>query len=499
MIKNSLANLVTGLSTAALTLLVPPVLARNLLPAEFSAWMLILQLAGYTSLLSLGIQTATSRYVAYHFARNQRNSASDMVSTALVTLLLTAAVAVVAVLLACENIGRLFPALPASLLGASKNSLLLMGVTLALGLPVEAIVGTFTGIQRSELVTVIQGGGRLVLAIALILIALMRGGITSMAATFSMVNIAAYLTFWGTSRRLDIVDISFRRASWRSVRRIWEYSGTLIVWSAAMLFINGFDIAILGRLDFSAVGVYSACFGPILLIAGVQHALFTPLLQFAAAKSSHTSLPALLLRSTRLSSLLLLSLSAPLLLFGRSLLEWWLGPRFTEQAMTIFVLLLIGNTTRLLATPYAVLLLATLKHKRVILAPVVEAFTNVFVAITAGLRFGAVGVACGVVAGAFIGQLMTVYINAPRTMEVIGNLKVLLWRGIAQPIACALPAMVVAMMDMDRMTKSTRLAVDFSALLVCAALAWHFSLGIDERSQISGAMSKVSGSLARRR
>jgi len=491
----------SGISTAGLILLVPPVLARHLSQAEFSAWMLILQLASYTSILNLGIQSATSRYVAYYFARNERASASDIVSTAFVTLMFMAFVACCIVILASENIGLLFPAMPSSLVGNSKTSLLLMGLTLALGLPVDAIAGTFIGIQRNELVALIQGGCRLILAAALIWIALDRGGLASMAAAFSAINVASYFTYWWTNRRLDIVNISFHRARWSSFSRIWEYCGTLIVWSAAMFFINGFDVAILGRLDFPAAGVYSVCFGPILLIAGVQHALFSPLLQFAAALSSRSaekSLPAILLRSTKLSTLLLLSVSIPLLLFSRSLLGWWLGPKFTDQALTIFALLLVGNTVRLFATPYALLLLATLKHNRVILAPIVEAVSNVVVAIAAGLRFGAVGVALGVVAGAFIGQLMIVYVNAPRTMELIGNLRVLMWRGIAQPVACALPALAVALTDNGRTSKVTGTMMNAAALLVCGALAWRFSIGTEEKSIIVGAISRIRRGLARR-
>jgi O-antigen/teichoic acid export membrane protein len=493
-IRNSLANLASGLSTAILSLLVPPVLSRHLSQAEFSAWMLILQLAAYTALLNLGIQGATSRYVAHYVARNDRDSASDIVSTAFFTLMLMAVVAAALILVAGENLGRLFPALPAYLVGTSKNSLLLMGFALALGMPVEAIAGTLTGIQRNELVAVIQGGSRLVLAVALIAIVAVRGGVTSMAAAFAMVNVAGYLAFWWTSQRLDVVDISYRRTHWQSFREIWAYCGTLIVWTVAMFFINGFDIAIVGRVDFSAVGVYSVCFGPILLIAGVQQALFSPLLQIGAAQSSQNSeksLPPLLLRSTKLSTLLLLSLSVPLLLFSRDLLGWWLGPKYAGQAVTIFRLLLIGNTTRLLATPYALLLLATLKHKRVLVPPIVEAMTNVLVAIAAGLRFGAVGVACGVVAGAFIGQLMVVYINAPRTMEVIGDLQTLLWKGVTQPVACYLPGLVVAVTAVDRLSTPARSLIEISALLACGLLAWRFSLGTDDKAWIRSAISKL--------
>jgi len=493
-IKNSLANLASGLSTAVLSLLVPAFLSRYLTQPEFSAWMLIVQLAAYTALLNLGIQGATSRYVAFYAARGDRDSTSDVVSTAFFALVFTAIPAAALVLAASRNIDHLFPALPAHLVAAGRSGLLLMGLASALSMPAEAIAGTFTGLQRNELVAVIQGGGRLVLAAALIAIVLLEGGVTSMAAAFAAVTVAVFLGFWWTNRRLDTVEISPRRAHWRSFRQIWAYCGALIVWTVAMLLVNGFDTAIVGRVDFPAVGVYSACFGPILLIAGVQQALFSPLLQFGAARASQLSdhsLPPLLLRSTKLSTLLLLSLSVPLLLFGRDLLGWWLGPKYSDPAFTIFRLLLIGNTVRLLATPYSMLLLATLKHKRALLAPIVEASTNVTVAIAAGLRFGAVGVACGVVAGAFIGQIMIIYVNAPRTAEVVGDLRTLLRKGVVLPVACALPALLVAAAAIDRLPALIHWPIAVAALIASAVLAWKVSLAADEKALIRSGWSPL--------
>lgn len=483
------------MATAVLTLLVPPIVARHLSRPEFSAWMLILQLAAYAAVFNLGIQSATSRYVAFYLTRNDRESASDIVSTAFLVLVLMAVVAASLIVVTSFSIGYLFPALPASLVGTSTTCLLLVGITVALGLPAEAIAGSFTGIQRSELVALIQGSGRLVLAAVLIGIAMMGGTMTSMAVAFAAINAAILLAYCWTSHRLGIVNISWTRAHWHSLRQIWTYSGTLIVWMVAMFFINGFDTAIVGRVEFASTGIYSACFGPILLIAGLQQALFAPLLQLGAARSAQgasASLPSLLFRATRLSTLLLLSLSVPLLVFGRELVPWWLGPAYVVQALPIFVLLLVGNTIRLLATPYALLLLATMKHRRVLLGPIVEAGTNVAVAVAAGLRFGAVGVACGVVAGAIVGQLIVVRVNAPRTMEIIGNLRVLLWKGVAQPLCCALPAVAFAIATTTQLASGERIAIGVAAILSFAAPAWIFCVEADERSFVrSGFVSLV--------
>jgi hypothetical protein len=110
------------------------------------------------------------------------------------------------------------------------------------------------------------------------------------------------------------------------------------------------------------------------------------------------------------------------------------------------------------------------------------------VAIAAGLRFGAVGVACGVVAGAFVGQFMIIYVNVPRTAEVVGDLGTLLRKGVALPVACALPALLVAA-AVDRLPASIHWPIAVAVLIASAVLAWKVSLAADERALIRSGWS----------
>jgi O-antigen/teichoic acid export membrane protein len=451
--------------------------------------MLLIQLAAYTALLNLGVQGATSRYVAFYTGRGDTESARNVVSTAFFALVAMAIPASALVVAVSWKIDRLFPALPAELIDACRSGLLLTGLASALCMPGEAIAGTFTGLRRNELTAFIQGGGRVVLAVALIVEVMSGANLTALAATFAMLTFATFLAFWWTGRRVHAVEISLSRVHTKWLRQIWSYCGALIVWSIAILLINGFDTAIVARVEFSAVGVYSACFGPILLIAGIQQALFGPLLQLGAVRTSQDdrySTSELLLRSTRLSTLLLLALSLPLLLFGNVLLAWWLGPKFSNQAVSIFSLLLVGNAMRLIATPYSMLLLATVKHGRVLITPIVEASTNVAVAIGAGIEFGAIGVACGVVVGAVIGLLMVVYVNVPKTPEIVGDLGALLRKGVAQPAFCALPGIFAAVTPLDRLQPWEHWSIAAAALISSALLGWKNCITRDEKILLRG-------------
>jgi len=497
-VKNSLANLVAGLSTAALNLCVPPILSRYLSRSEFSAWTLILQLATYTAWLGLGTQGAVSRFVAYHLANGNRRAANETVSTAFVLLLMTSAAALLAVGVISENISSLFPALPSFLSGTSRTVLVVTGSTLAVGLPLGAIAAVFTGAQRNELVAIIQGGSRLILAGLLVAAAIEYKSMIVMAIVFCTVNLMAYVSYWVINYRLAIVDISFKFVTRAALRELWTYCGTIVVWMLAMFLIMGFDTAIVGRVEFSAVGVYGACIAPALLISGVQQAIFGPLLQYGAAQSAQTSsgnLPALLTRAMRLSTLLLLSLSLPLLIFSREILGWWLGSQYADLSSMIFRPLLIGNVVRLVATPYTLLLLATLKHRQVLFTPLIEGVANFTVSVIAGLRFGAVGVAYGVVVGAFVGQLMNYFINFPQTTELVGDRRKLLWKGVVNPLLCAVPVLPVMLVGPFNSHTALRVTMSFVALAISGLLVWRLTLENDEKALIGGFALKIKHTL----
>jgi hypothetical protein len=106
-------------------------------------------------------------------------------------------------------------------------------------------------------------------------------------------------------------------------------------------------------------------------------------------------------------------------------------------------------------------------------------------------------VACGVVAGAFIGQFMIIYVNVPRTAEVVGDLGMLLRKGVALPVACALPALLVAA-AIDRLPGLIHWPIAIAALIASAVLAWKVSLAADERALIRSGWSQLQRRARRR-
>ena len=89
-LQGSASNIVRLLLSTLVALVLPPFLVHRLSAAEYSAWVLILQVSAYVNFLELGLQTAIGKFVAEYDAANDRESNHRLVSTSFTILALAA-------------------------------------------------------------------------------------------------------------------------------------------------------------------------------------------------------------------------------------------------------------------------------------------------------------------------------------------------------------------------------------------------------------------------
>ena len=63
-LQGSASNLIRVILGMLISLVLPHFLVRHLGTAEYSAWVLILQLSAYVNFLDLGLQTAIGKFIA---------------------------------------------------------------------------------------------------------------------------------------------------------------------------------------------------------------------------------------------------------------------------------------------------------------------------------------------------------------------------------------------------------------------------------------------------
>ena len=486
-IKNSLASAVTGASIALMSIAVPPVLARTLAPLEFSAWSLVLQIAGYVSVLDLGIQNAVGRYVAYYSARMNLVQARKFASTSFNTLCVAAVIGLGTLAVADIYLHALFPQIPHYLIGRARLTLGLVGVGIALGLPASVFRGMLTGIERYELVMFVAAPTGLLLSITLSSLALAGVGIVGLGIAFAIIKVLSYGSYWAISRVYTGLRVRPGYFDKGTVKELWGYCSSSMIWTLGMLMISGLDVAIVARVEFSRVAAYAACVAPITIIAGAQTTIFKPLLQVGSryfAAGEMDKVRELMHRATRICVVSVLLTVLPIILLSHQILAHWLGNSYANQADLILQLLLTGQAIRLVATPYATLLLATNNH-RITRVPVLsEAIANTGSAVLLGIKYGATGVACGVIVGATVGQLMNFLYNYPKTKNVVGDGRRLITKGILVPSVCFVPLVAIPLVVALGMNELAQLVIGAISVGVCAIALWKLAIDANERAWV---------------
>ena len=81
LLSGSVSNLVRVLLSVVVAITLPPLLVRHLSQAEYSAWVLILQLSAYIALLDLGLQAVISKSIAEYHAKGDHEAKHRLLST----------------------------------------------------------------------------------------------------------------------------------------------------------------------------------------------------------------------------------------------------------------------------------------------------------------------------------------------------------------------------------------------------------------------------------
>jgi len=420
--KNVVANLGRGSAAALVAVLLPPVLVRHMTPAAYAVWILVLETAAYVNYLNFGLQTAIGRYVAYANEKCDRLQRDAVFSTAVVGLCGAALLALLGLAVAVLAAPKIFPAVPVELVPQMRLALLLVGFSLAVGLPASACNGVFVGMERYELPAMTVGGGRLLSALGLIAAALAGRSLVEMAAILAGINLLSYVAQYMVLRRV-VPDLRFQPGMvQRSVaRELYGYCAGLTVMSFSMLLVTGLDLVLVGRFDFAAVTPYSVSASMILLFSGLLYAGVNVILPHGAAihaRGEVRELGGLVITATRLSVLVLILTGLPVLLYAGPILRVWIGQRY-ESSAVLLAILILANIIRLIGAPYSVVLISAGQQNYIKVSPLSEGFSNLVASVALGAFFGGIGVALGTLVGAVVSIGSHLWYSMPRTRMAI--------------------------------------------------------------------------------
>jgi O-antigen/teichoic acid export membrane protein len=497
-IKGSASNLVRVALSMLLALVLPRLLVHRLSPSAYSAWVLILQISAYISLLDLGLQTAVGKLIAEYDAVGDRFASSRTLSSSVSILCASAAVGAVVVVLVAWQVPQLFHQMPIGLIADLRGGILVVGMSAVFALPFGAFLAAFTGLQSYGFPTALATGSRILTTAGLAILLLLHSTLMQMVWLLALFNIATAIgQFLGWRRYAkEYVGFSFRLVDHKSAYRLVKYGSALSIWTLASLFVSGLDMVIVGHYDFGNTGYYGIATSVSNFMLLVVSSLFGPILPAVSSLQSGGRTPEqlgeIVIKATRYCVLLLCLIGLPLLIGPYPLLKLWVGHDYATRSALFLQVLVLGNVIRQLASPYALVLLATGKQHLATVAAAAEALVNLSLSIYLVQRFGAVGVAIGTLVGAFVsvGLHLTVSMKLTRSTISMSRSKFVV-TGLLRPLLCVIPVMLLVPLWKEAGMVPISIPMILISFLATAAIGWLVGLTSAERNDLIGVFHRL--------
>jgi O-antigen/teichoic acid export membrane protein len=351
--RNLVVNTLASCSGFAIqviaTLWLAPILLHGLGDRRYGIWSLVESVLAYLMLFDLGVAASVVRYVAKFEAVKDQASLNRVFSTS-ICIFAVAGGLVLVVCSACALGGSYLLSIPADLETEGRWMLLLLGLNLAIGLPLGVYPSILDGLGRYPMKTAIRTVGLFVRVPLFLLVIRRQGGLIELGGVITAINILEHLALAVAVRRyLPGLRFSLALADRATFKTIRGYS------------LDALLAMVAGRISFQTDAiVIGACLDPqhitFFAVAGklVDYAkaalrtattALTPAVSTLEARGDLPAIRGMLLNSTRYVLWLILPIQLGLMILGKPFLANWLGSsRYAD---------LISPTLWILALPLA--------------------------------------------------------------------------------------------------------------------------------------------------
>jgi O-antigen/teichoic acid export membrane protein len=381
-------SMVAGFVTA-------PFLVSRLGTTSYGLWILIASFTSYFGMLDLGVRGAVGRQIALRRAQDDQTGVDSILSTSL-TILSVCGLAALLITIALSFVFTKIFAVPPGLLTESRIALILIGLNLAIWLPLNVFDGTLWATQRFDVLNAIDilsvfirtsltfaliGNGSGIVTLAwLNLITLAGAQVAKAVATF-IIDPSLKIRF--NLVRADTARELFGFGIWtfliNAARTLTSQSGPIVIsLRLGVSFVTPFSIA-------SRLVVYSGA----LIVAGTG--VLTPIATIFHAHGSEDRQRRLFVEGGKYCLALSLFFVTFFLLLGKELIVFWMGAKFASSA-NFLAILAIGEALPMSQWITHGVILGMSRHRPIALANIVEAVIAVLLAVVLSVPLGLMGV-----------------------------------------------------------------------------------------------------------
>lgn len=384
-------------------LIVPRLIANRQASPELGkellgVWDLGWSLGFYVGLLSLGLTSAITRYVAHYRALGDRLGLNAVVNTGLLMLVSGALLgSLFAFCLAALTPLLIQDARPEVAANASRV-IFMLAVAAAAHFPGTVFSAVIGGCERYDLLNIVRGAVDATV-LALMVILLFSGyGLLALAWVVLLVEVPGFSArMWLAHRLCPEMRLGLRHVRWRVAVEMVGFSAKSClqsVASSALYQLNNILVSVF--MGPAAVAVYSR--QRVLVLQALrfirQYAqVFIPSSSALAASGDHAALRKLLVQTSRFGMYFTLPIVLILLVMGRPLVDLWMRPGYAAPG--ILAIMAVGHLLSVPQQGVYMLLMGMDRHGRPALFDAAGAVLSVVLAL---LLMGVAGL--GMVGGA---------------------------------------------------------------------------------------------------
>lgn len=417
---NVASNYLGFAAAICVSVLLTPLLVRQLGKEAFGVWSLALSVVGYLELLEFGFGTATKKLIA----EDAGVRPAEVIRTLNTSFFTLAALGCVALALGTlvAIFGPAWMDVPSELRTEAAGAFAVLVIAMAVSIPGDSFGGALAGHQRYDLFAIANTALVVLSGLVSAAVVLAGGGLLQLAVTTTVISVAMHFLRWRLLRRIvpglrlrpSLIDRArIRRTAW--------LSGWFLVRDLASTVNYRLDLLVVAALfDVKQVAVYVVGTKLAKLAAGGLGPIVEVLSPHASAlhrEGDAAQLEALLIDGTRTTLFAGLPVMIAFTTLAYPIVHAWVGPGYASAAG---VLIVFATVIGLKSLVYPTLeVLEGMGHaKALALVAVLEAVVNLSCSILLGRAVGLVGVALGTVVAVLVVNLPATFIFGSRVLEV---------------------------------------------------------------------------------
>ncbi len=327
------------------------------------AWSLIV----YFDIIHSGLISSVSRFVAKHRATNNLIALNTVVSSIFKLLLF---MSMIVCLLAIGS-ALWVPLLLQDRLGAysldAQWVVLVLGINLAIKLPLGVFGSVLTGCHRWDLQYGINAVNRLATLTGMVITLLLGGGLIALAIAYMACEILVLASRCSLAyRACPGLKIKLSLASWTTTKELWRFSLKTLLPSVGDLLNNQtFSLLLVWFLGPVALAGYAR---PRSLLRHIQTLTMryayplSPRVSAMQAMNDTQGIQVFFINSCRIGAFISLPMIAILAIMGDSFLNVWMGKDYTGTSLPL--ILALGAAPSLIQYPFQIILHGLNSHGR---------------------------------------------------------------------------------------------------------------------------------------